>query len=249
MANTKISALTALTNPTWNEEFVYAYNNANGKITLDTMKTFVWWSGITTLNADANIWELNEGIYETTYDLYYISWETVPAVTGWGSTRKQMLFVTKESTGERWFLVFNVWYLSPEYSSYAAFGYSISSSVWEMYRLGAWDASLKRYGSTIGNTLHHPDALWSSTLTQIITEIDDSSTNDLRVGSRAYAWVTYTILVSSVKSGQTYTISLWTWVTNPLNITLPSASNKKCVITLLATSTTTAVVTGCTIEN
>jgi hypothetical protein len=41
MANTKISALTALTNPTGNEEFVYAYNNANGKITLDTMKTFV----------------------------------------------------------------------------------------------------------------------------------------------------------------------------------------------------------------
>ena len=40
MANTKISALTANTNPTWWEELVYAYNNANGKMTLNTMKTF-----------------------------------------------------------------------------------------------------------------------------------------------------------------------------------------------------------------
>jgi hypothetical protein len=41
MANTKISALTALTNPTGSEEFVYAYNNANGKVTLNTMKSFI----------------------------------------------------------------------------------------------------------------------------------------------------------------------------------------------------------------
>lgn len=41
MANTKISQLTALSNPTWSEEFVYAFNNANGKVTLNTMKTFV----------------------------------------------------------------------------------------------------------------------------------------------------------------------------------------------------------------
>ena len=41
MANTKISALTANTNPNGWEELVYAYNNANGKMTLNTMKTFV----------------------------------------------------------------------------------------------------------------------------------------------------------------------------------------------------------------
>jgi hypothetical protein len=40
MANTKISQLTANTNPTGNEELVYAYNNTNGKMTLNTMKTF-----------------------------------------------------------------------------------------------------------------------------------------------------------------------------------------------------------------
>lgn len=42
MANTKISQLTALTTPTWSEEFVYAYNNANWKVTLNTVKSFIW---------------------------------------------------------------------------------------------------------------------------------------------------------------------------------------------------------------
>ena len=41
MANTKISQLTANTNPSGSEEMVYALNNANGKISLNTMKTFV----------------------------------------------------------------------------------------------------------------------------------------------------------------------------------------------------------------
>jgi hypothetical protein len=40
MANTKISQLTPNTNPTGSEELVYAFNNANGKMTLNTMKTF-----------------------------------------------------------------------------------------------------------------------------------------------------------------------------------------------------------------
>lgn len=62
MANTKISQLTALTNPTWSEEFVYALNNANGKVTLDTMKTYtqtwtqeelVSWTNIKTINGNS----------------------------------------------------------------------------------------------------------------------------------------------------------------------------------------------------
>lgn len=62
MANTKISQLTALTNPTGNEEFVYALNNANGKVTLDTMKTYtqtwtqeelVSWTNIKTINGNS----------------------------------------------------------------------------------------------------------------------------------------------------------------------------------------------------
>ena len=65
MANTKISQLTALTNPTWNEEFVYALNNANGKVTLDTMKTYtqtwtqeelVSWTNIKTINGTSILW-------------------------------------------------------------------------------------------------------------------------------------------------------------------------------------------------
>lgn len=68
MANTKISQLTANTNPTGNEELVYAYNNTNGKMTLDTMKTFasadsqptlVSWTNIKTINNQSILWAGN----------------------------------------------------------------------------------------------------------------------------------------------------------------------------------------------
>lgn len=68
MANTKISALTANTNPTWWEELVYAYNNANGKMTLNTMKTFantwqqaelVSGTNIKTINGNSILWSWN----------------------------------------------------------------------------------------------------------------------------------------------------------------------------------------------
>lgn len=281
MANTKISALTALTNPTWNEELVYAYNNANGKMTLDTMKTFAsadsqatlvsgvniktingdsilwswnlvvsWWGGggwfePTELGWDANIWELSEWVYETTYDLYYVSWQKVPAA--WSlSTKKQMLFVT--GTTEKWFFVFNV---SSSNAWYASYGYSTSSSVWNCYQLWIRDWALKHYGNVVDSWLSHPDALNNETLTQVLENIDDSGNNVLEVSTQnpPYPWVTYTVLVNSVASWETYSISLWTWVTNPFNITLPTNSNKKCLITLLITSSTTAIVTGCTIAS
>lgn len=68
MANTKISQLTALTNPTGNEELVYAYNNTNGKMTVDTVKSFVWtwkqdtlvsWVNIKTINNTSILWSWN----------------------------------------------------------------------------------------------------------------------------------------------------------------------------------------------
>ena len=80
MANTKISALTANTNPNWWEELVYACNNANGKMTLNTMKTFIqpdmsqyatkaevqWkqdelisWTNIKTINGNSILWSWN----------------------------------------------------------------------------------------------------------------------------------------------------------------------------------------------
>lgn len=287
MANTKISALTATTSPTWSEEFVYAYNSANGKITLDTMKTFasadsqatlvsgvniktinwtsilgsgnidVSWGGWgftpTELGWDANIWELSEWAYITTYDLYYISWSKVPAVSS-SYTKKQMLFVTEDSSSwTKWFFVFNAWRTSSSYIDRAAFGYSVSSSEWNCRRLWAWDASLERYGYTIGSWLSHPEAITSYTLTQIIDDIDDSWTNELAVTNNTdnapYPWMTYTIYVNSVKEWETYTITLGDWVTNPLNITLPSSSDKKCVITVLVTSTTTGIVSSCVMES
>lgn len=68
MANTKISQLTANTNPNGNEELVYAYNNANGKMSLNTMKTFaisgtqpelVSGTNIKTINGESILWSWN----------------------------------------------------------------------------------------------------------------------------------------------------------------------------------------------
>lgn len=68
MANTKISQLTANTNPNGSEELVYAYNNTNGKMTLNTMKTFassgsqptlVSWTNIKTINNQSILWPWN----------------------------------------------------------------------------------------------------------------------------------------------------------------------------------------------
>ena len=283
MANTKISALTALTNPTWNEELVYAYNNANGKMTLDTMKTFAsadsqatlvsgvniktinwtsilgsgnidvsWgggWGGFepTELGGDANIWELSEWVYVTTYNLYYITWETVPAIWSTG-TRKQMLFVVEESTWEKWYFVFNEWHRTSGAFWYASYWYSNSSSVWACYQLWQRDWALSHYGVALSWSTT-VDALSSSTLTQIITEVSGTQPINISSSSAPYEWVTYTILIDSVASWSTYSITLWTWVTNPFNVTLPSSSNKRCLITLLVTSPTAAIVTWCTIAS
>lgn len=289
MANTKISALTANTNPNWWEELVYAYNNANGKMTLNTMKTFantwqqaelvsgvniktingdsilwswnivVWWGGgwggfePTELWGDANIWELSEWAYVTEYELYYKTWESVPAISsgGW-RTKKQMLFVTEDDEWVRWFFVFNAWkYGSTNYLERSWFWYSVSSSEWSFNQLKEWDASLKQYKYSVGAGFSHPDSISDYSLTQILDDIDDSWTNDLRISisNPPYPWVTYTIYVNSVKAWQTYSFVLWNGVTNPLNITLPTNSNKKCVITVLVTSPTSWIVTGCTMQN
>lgn len=277
MANTKISALTANTNPNWSEEFVYAYNNANGKITLDTMKTYAsadsqatlvsgvniktinntsilwsgnidvsWWGGgswaPTELGGDANIWELSEWVYVTTYDLYYISGGKVPTPSSSISTRKWMLFVTEEISWVKWYFVFNALHATSYSGARAAFWYSLSSSVWECNQLASREFLYKNAAVDIDSAI---DSIGDTRITQLIHNISWNSTQILRISTStpAYAWLTYTIYVDSVAS--TYSITLWTWVTNPLNISLPTNSNKWCVITVLATSTTTWIVTSC----
>jgi hypothetical protein len=249
MANTKISALTALTNPTWSEEFVYAYNNANGKVTLNTMKSFIWeWGTVTELTADANIWELAGGTYLTAYNLFYKTWEKVPANQVTWATREQMLFVTEETNGDKAFLVFSVWHTPTVTNSYASFWWSKSSSEWEVFRLSSRDWALRQYGIYVNSLQSGINSFAADSLTQIIDWISGTDYLTVSTGSSPFPWVTYTVYISSVASGQNYTIDLWTWVTNPLNIALPTSSTKKCVITCLITSTTTAIVTGCTIE-
>jgi len=283
MANTKISALTANTNPNWNEEFVYAYNNANGKITLNTMKTYAntgqqaalvsgvniktinntsilwsgnidvsWWGGgsrqPTELSGDANIWELSEWVYETTYDLYYKTWEKVQVYTVAGSTKKQMLFVTEESTWEKWYFVFNVWHKNTSSAAYASYWYSNSSSAGVCRELGARDWCLNHYNAA-GVVSTAAGALGEDTLTQIVENAYGNTTLEVSSQYPPYVWVTYTIYISSVASWENYDVYLWTWVTNPFGFTLPSGSTKQCLITLLVTSSTTAIITECKIAS
>lgn len=248
MANTKISALTANTNPNGNEEFVYAYNNANGKITLDTVKSFIWWAGVTTLNADANIWELNEWTYVTTYDLYYKSWEVVDHMSAWwAEAYKQMIFVVKESTGERGYFVFNEWHSWG--SSLARAGYWISNSSSVGYYNKLWDRDYPFTQYWPVNETSTLGALEDYGITRVVSWIQSTQTLSISGYYPPRPWLTYTIYIDSVASWQDYSIVVWTWVTNPFNITLPTNSTKKCVITVLITSTTTGIVTWCTIEN
>lgn len=214
-----------------------------------------WWGGWggfepTELWWNANIWELSEWAYLTEYNLYYTSWQAVPEP--WSLyTKKQLLFVTEESSGGKWFFVFSVWHTSTRDSWYASYWYSMSSSVWACFQLGRREWTFNQYATAIGAGNARPEPIWADTLVQDLENIDNNDTNVLSVSSDTppYPWVTYTIYVKSVSTGQTYTISLGTWVTNPLNIALPTNSNKICVITLLATSTTTAIVTWCTIAS
>ncbi len=205
-----------------------------------------WWTDIVELWADANIWELEEWIYATNYDLYYVSWSKVSV---YGSTHRQMLFVSKDTAWEKWYLVYNVWnngtYIYPR----AAYWHSKNSSEWSAHVIREWDASLKEYNVVSWQTVAI-EAIWSTSwiwFTQLVENMDWTNPSDatLRVDWTLYSWVVYTVIINSVD--QNYTIALWTWVTNPLNVTLPSNSNKKCIITMVATSSSTAIVSWCTI--
>lgn len=210
-----------------------------------------WWISITELSWDANIWELSEWIYTTTHELYYMSGSRVWFYWVWGSSAwKQMLFVTNEAWRWNAYFVYNEWHSSVANLPRCSYWYSKSSSEWDTHALKERDASLKEYAPWIAWTQTDIDAIWTGSwmwLTQIIEDIEDNQS--LRVSWKIYTWVTYTIIVSSIAAWQTYSVTLWTWVTNPLNITLPNLSNKKCIITMIATSDTTAIVSWCTMQN
>jgi hypothetical protein len=202
----------------------------------------------TELGGDANIWELTEWVYTTTYDLYYKSGEKVPLLTSTWATNKQMLFVVAEWTGQKGYFVYNVWHRNSSVSSYACYWHSASASVWVNHQLWSWDASLKKFAWTISSVSIIDPISWAG-FTQLVEWISGAHDLSINQSNAPYEWVTYTIIINSVQSWETYTVWLWTGVTNPLNLTLPNNSNKRCVITMIATSETTAIVTWCTIAN
>lgn len=232
---------------TWNNDWSSVQNdNLWWYVTWPTPVTS-WW--IIELTADANIWELPEWIYVTDYDLYYTTWNKISLYTSLSATHRQMLFVTQTSAWVNWFLVYNLWSNSTYTYARAAYWYSKSSADWAVNVLKEWDASLREYWIATWQTVAI-EAIWSGSwvwFTQLVENMDWTNPLDatLRVDWTLYSWVVYTVIINSVD--QNYTIALWTWVTNPLNVALPSNSNKKCVITMVATSSSTAIVSWCTI--
>lgn len=92
MANTKISQLTLNTNPNGGEELVYAYNNTNGKMTLNTMKAFatantqeelVSWTNIKTINWNSILWSWNLVISWWGWSGEDNDYDAVVDVNGW----------------------------------------------------------------------------------------------------------------------------------------------------------------------
>lgn len=281
MANTKISALTALTNPTWNEELVYAYNNANGKMTLDTMKTFAsadsqatlvsgvniktinwtsilgsgnidvsWWGGggwfePTELGWDANIWELSEWAYVTTYDLYYQSGAAVPAgQADDAESHKHMLFVVSTWSGQNAYFVITEYNISTLVFNSSCIWKSASSSNGTCERL--WD---RQYALNVQWAVTNTGSIvaLNNAINQVVTNANDTSQLQISSWQTVMSGLTYSVYISSVQS--TYTVTLWNWITNPFNVTLPSASNKQSLIRVFMTSTTTWIVTDCIIAS
>ena len=280
MANTKISALTALTNPTWNEELVYAYNNANGKMTLDTMKTFasadsqatlvsgvniktinnislLWsgnidvswgggWGGFepTELGGDANIWELSEWAYVTTYDLYYQSGAAVPAgQADSAESHKHLLFVVSAWSGQNAYMILTEYNVGSSVFSSSCFWNSASASSGACKVLKDADYVFRQLQAEVDTT--SPWRFDENIINQVISNA--SGTCTLEVNQSVRSWITYSIYFDSVQDS--YTVTLWTWITNPFNITLPSASNKASLVKVLMTSSTTGIVTECLIAS
>lgn len=101
MANQKISQLTPNTTPNGNEEFPFAYNNANGKMTTDTIKGYVntWMqqqlvsgTNIKTINGNSLLWSWNITIswwggwgWITWYDCVVDAWGNWDYTTIWAA--------------------------------------------------------------------------------------------------------------------------------------------------------------------
>lgn len=279
MANTKISALTALTTPTWSEELVYAYNNANGKMTLNTMKTFantwqqaelvsgtniktingnslLWswnlvisWGGggdVTELSADANIWELAEWFYTTSYDLYYKSWSAVEAGQADDATsHRHLLFVASTWTWKNAYYVLTEFNVSTLVFSVSGFWKSASSSNGDYQQLRDYEYTFRQIESH-SNTWS-PAGFSKAIINQVVSNVHDSQ--ELRVTWNIRAGMEHTYYIDSIQTGQTYTVTLGSGVTNPFGVTLPSGSNKKCLIKMLAVSSSDLIITDCLIAS
>lgn len=131
MANTKISQLTALSNPTWSEELVYAFNNANGKMTLNTMKTFItpdltWyqeklvsWTNIKTINWYDILWSWNITIswwggwaWETWYDCVVDAsgnWDYTTITAALAANNRMILVMPWTYNETEWNNISNSW--------------------------------------------------------------------------------------------------------------------------------------------
>ena len=171
MANTKISELIENTTPVWSEEFVYALNGTNGKIILNTVKTFVQpdlssyatltdlaskqdtlvsWVNIKTVNGNSIIWTWNINTYSsyTEYNYSAMQWPSsawfhIPTDTEWDTIHTMGVTLWAWLSNAYWWKNFAT-YLKMPYS----WNRTRDSSVWQQwtrwhYRtcIGSWDSA------------------------------------------------------------------------------------------------------------
>ena len=252
MANTKISQLTANTNPNGNEELVYAYNNANGKMTTDTLKTFIWSWKQDTLVSGTNIKTINNtsllGSGNITISWWGgWAWAYDCTVDAWGGGDYSTLSAAL-TAGETSIFIKNWTYNESDYVTIKTPTFIIQweSSDWVIVNIDKPSASTEDsfikldwtwYSSEvigeINNITLNVTANKASTAFYIIKGTD-TLTRNISVNN------SYINVYASVSNASIYTSSLtWWWITPNYEIATNIFSINNCLVTSDAASGST----------
>lgn len=250
MANTKISQLTALTNPTGNEELVYAYNNANGKMTADTLKTFIWSWKQDTLVSGTNIKTINNTSLLGSWNIT-ISWGggwawaydcTVDA--GWGGD-----YTTLSAALTAWetsIFIKNWTYNESDYITIKTPTFIIQweSSDWVIVNIDKPSASTEDSFIKLDWTGYSSEVLWeinnitlnltTAKQTNYIIKWDDTLTRNISINN------SFINVYASVLGANIYTSYLkWWWIVNGESVASDIFSINNCLVTSDAASGST----------
>lgn len=211
MANTKISQLTPNTNPNGWEELVYAYNNTNGKMTLNTMKWYVennltWYVTDTDLATDladkqdlliswGNIKTINGNSVLWWWDLVISWWQSYTAwtwigIAAWEISNTWVLSVNWQ-TGN---VVVSWWSWDGWYDCVVAADWTGNyTTIWAA--VAAWKINI-----FVKNWAYTEAAWW-----------DASTSGKLSITWESREWVVITIPNTATASSWSKFINMWTW--------------------------------------